>query len=64
MTAAEEETLIRLLARQMGLEIALRDHEAALLAAARRAFALRAALADALPPEAEPAPAQRIEGAR
>lgn len=59
-----EEELAEALARRAGLEIALRDHRAQVLAAAARARALAAEMAFDLPPEAEPAPAQRLEGCR
>jgi hypothetical protein len=60
----QEDALAEALARRAGLEIALRDHREEVLAAARRARAAAEALRLDLPPEAEPAPAQRIEGAR
>jgi hypothetical protein len=59
-----EGALTEALARRMGLEIAWRDHREDVLGAARRARAAAAAMAFDLPPEAEPAPAQRIEGSR
>lgn len=65
MSPAEEEAMILALARRAGLDKAIWDHREGLLAAARRAFALAGMLRAApLPPEAEPAPAQRIEGPR
>lgn len=45
---------IEALASALGLDKALAEHRDEVLAAARRAFAQRAALAQAIPPELEP----------
>jgi hypothetical protein len=64
MTAPMDEVLIEALARRAGLDIALRDHRAEVIAAAHRAHAQATALAWDMPVTIEPAPSLRVEGSR